>query len=121
MNKMTLFHIGNVQSNILLFMNIFSTFIKWNIERSEWNFILGPKGTGVCSEGALIMDETTCKEACRALNLPQIAIHGNGKKCYKNDREKCYQDGWEGSGASMICKTSELISGRFRKGNKNPE
>ena len=102
-------------------MNIFSTFIKWNVGTNEWNFILGPKGTFVCSEGTLIKDESTCKEACRALNLQQMAIHGNGRNCYKDAREKCYQNGHAGYGSSMICKTSEIISGRFRKGNKNPE
>ena len=102
-------------------MNIFSTLVKWNTEKNEWNFILGPKGTGVCSEGTLITDETACKEACRVLNLQQKAMQGNGKKCYKDDRENCYQNGHAGTGSSMICKTSGLISGRFRKGNKNPE
>ena len=98
-------------------MNIFFYFIKWNLEINEEDFILGSKGSGVCIEGTLITDETTCREACEALKIPQEEILGNNK-CYKDGRDTCYQDGHHGPGASMICKTSEQISGRFSKVNK---
>jgi len=76
---------------------------------NEGNFILGVKGSGVCPEGTQITDETTCREACRTLNIPQAEILGYNK-CYKDRHEKCYQNGHQGSGASMICKKSEIIS-----------
>ena len=98
-------------------MNIFSNFLKWNLEVNEGNFGLGSKGSGVCSEGTQITDETTCREACGALKIPHAEILGNNK-CYKSGKEKCYQDGYHGPGASLICKKSEQISGRFSAGNK---
>ena len=101
-------------------MYIFLKFLKWNLVANEGNFILGVKGSGVCSEGTQITDETTCREACRTLNIPQAEILGYNK-CYKDRHEKCYQNGHQGSGASMICKKSEMISRRFKKGNKNPK
>ena len=76
--------------------------MKWNL--NEGNFILGPKGSGVCSEGSQITDETTCREACTMLNLPQGEILGDSL-CYKDGQGNCYQNGRQGSGASMICKT----------------
>ena len=101
-------------------MHIFLNFLKWNLVPNEGNFILGVKGSGVCSEGTQITDETTCREACRTLNIPQAEILGYNK-CYKDRHGKCYQNGHQGSGASMICKKSAIISRRFKKGNKNPK
>ena len=49
------------------------------------------------------MDEKTCKEACKALNVPQIQILGNNV-CYKDIHGNCYQDGKNGAGATLICK-----------------
>ena len=92
--------------------------MKWNLD--EGTFILGPKGSKGCSEGTQIADEKTCREACTFLNLPLGEIFGNDA-CYKGGQGDCYQNGRQGSGASMICKTSEKISGRLRNRNKNPE
>jgi len=81
---------------------------KWE----KGNFILGPKGSGVCSEGTPIMDATACREACGTLDIPQREIYGFNK-CYKETKhrhERCYQNGQPGSGARMICIKSELIS-----------
>ena len=65
------------------------------------------------------MDESTCREACQALNIPQVEIYGHNK-CYKDRHGRCYQNGYQGSGASMLCKKSEIISSRFKKGNNSP-
>ena len=56
-----------------------------------------------CVMGKAIMDEKTCKEACNALNVPQIQILGNNV-CYKDFHGNCYQDGKNGAGATLICK-----------------
>ena len=88
---------------------------------NKGEYVLGPKGSGSCSEGTQIMDEASCREACRALNLPLAEILGN-QKCYKDHEGKCYQNGRQGSGASLICKKSGQTpanSGRFLKGNKS--
>ena len=95
-------------------MHLCFNFTKWNLEANEENFILGPIGTGFCLESKPIMDETTCREACRALGIQQAEILGY-HRCYKDRRELCFQNGHHGSGARMICKKSELISGRFKK------
>ena len=92
--------------------------MKYNL--NEETFILGPKGSGVCSEGTQITDGKTCREACTMLNLPQGEILGNNF-CYKDGQGNCYQNGHQGSGASMICKASEELSGRFRRGKQNLE
>ena len=85
---------------------------------NKGEYVLGPKGSGSCSEGTQIMEEVSCREACRTLNLPLGTVLGN-HKCYKNHEGKCYQDGRQGSGASLICKTSGQTPGRFWKGTKN--
>ena len=97
---------------------MFSYFMNWNLEVNEVKFVYGPKGTGVCSEGTPIMDETSCREACNALNLPQDRIHGNDV-CYKRGYNgKCYQDGQQGGSGYLICNASYQISGKLRTGNK---
>jgi len=89
-------------------------------EANEENFILGPIGTGFCLESKPIMDETTCREACRALGIQQAEILGY-HRCYKDRREFCFQNGHHGSGARMICKKSELISGPKPMPKPKPE
>ena len=85
----------------------------------EKRFVYGSKGNGVCSGGTLITDEKSCREACKALNLQEGAIHGNDV-CYKRGyNRKCYQDGQQGAGAYLICETSYHSSGKSRKRNKN--
>ena len=108
------------KSIFLIFMHLCFNFTKWNLGANEENFILGPIGTGLCFEGTPIMDETTCREACRALDIRQAEIFGY-HRCYKDYRELCFQNGHHGSGARIICKKSELIPGRFKKENKNPK
>ena len=84
---------------------------------NEKKFVYGPKGTGVCSKGTPITDETSCREACKALNLPPAGILGNNV-CYKRGYNgKCYQDGKQGASGYLICETSDQISSRFRKRN----
>ena len=84
---------------------------------NEKKFVYGPKGTGVCSKGTPITDETSCREACKALNLPPAGILGNNV-CYKRGYNgKCYQDGQQGGSGYLICNASYQISGKFRKGN----
>ena len=81
----------------------------------EDKFVYGRLGSGVCSEGTFITDETSCREACKTLNIPQAEIFGN-YECYKDFRNgKCYQDGLLGWGGwdSLICKISDQISGQF--------
>ena len=86
--------------------------IKCRLEQNERKFVIGPKGSGTCSEGSAIMDEKTCREACRSLNIPQEEILGN-YKCFKDEFGDCYQNGRQHSGASMICKASEQKAGKF--------
>ena len=90
--------------------------MNWN---HEGKFVYGPKGTGVCSEGTPITDDTSCRVACKAMNLPEARIHGNNV-CYKREYNgKCYQDGKQGATGYLICETSAQISGKLRKGNTN--
>merc|ERR1712136_369940 len=79
-------------------------------DNAKRTFIVGPKGSGGCSEGTQIADEKTCREACTFLNLPLGQILGN-YKCYKDGQGNCYQNGRQGPEASMICKASEKFSG----------
>ena len=72
----------------------------------------------MCSEGKPIVDEKSCKEACKSLDLPQDGMQcddlGYGCKCYKDHNGTCYLHGsleafinekdLIGIGASMICK-----------------
>ena len=104
---------------LVLITNSFYNFTKWNSVENNGEYVLGPKGSGSCSEGTQIIDEASCREACRTLNLPHGIVLGN-HKCYKNKQGKCFQDGRQGSGASLICKTSGQNPGRFLQGNKNP-
>ena len=89
--------------------------IKYRSENKECKFVIGPKGSGTCSEGSPITDEMTCRKACRSLNIPEEEILGN-HKCYIDRFGDCYQNGRQHSGASMICETSEQKAGKFRKG-----
>lgn len=63
------------------------------------------QGKTSCSNGDLIYDATTCKNACDELSVPRQQILG-GYVCYKDSKGKCYQDGYNGGGASMVCKKS---------------
>ena len=82
------------------------------MESGKIEYVLGPKGSGSCSEGTQIMEKYPCIEACRALNLPLAKILGN-QKCYKDQQGKCYQNGRQGAGASLICRKSGHTPGRF--------
>ena len=74
----------------------------------ETEFYLASRGSLRCPIGKAIMDEKTCKQACKALNVPQIQILGNNL-CYKDHQGNCYQNGINGAGASLICtKYGEL-------------
>ena len=97
--------------------------IKCRSENKESKFVIGPKGSGTCSEGSPITDEMTCRKACRSLNIPEEEILGN-HKCYIDRFGDCYQNGLHqsgsDSGSSLICRTSEQSAGKFWNGWKNP-
>ena len=95
-----------------------SNLIKWRIEDDKTQYVFGTKGSEICSEGNPIMDETSCREACRRLNVPQEKILGSFY-CYKDGQGNCYQDDQHGPGASLICKRSEQIEGGFCKDTQN--
>ena len=61
------------------------------------------KGKISCSNGDFITDAETCKKACDDLKIPKQSILG-GYVCYKDGKGYCYQNGYNGAGASMICK-----------------
>ena len=88
---------------------------KRRLEQNGRKFVIGPKGSGTCSEGSPITDEMTCRKACRSLNIPEQEILGN-HKCYIDRFGDCYQNGRHHTGSSLICQTSEQSEGKFRKG-----
>ena len=67
---------------------------------------MGTKGSKICSEGEIIMQESLCREACGVFNLPVGKIFG-GSACYKDTNNYCHQNGKNNTGASMICKMYE--------------
>merc|ERR1719167_233710 len=82
---------------------------------SNPKFIVEDKGSSLCGGGYAIMGANKCKEACKALNLPQMQIHGSNL-CYKDNEGKCYQDGQEKwarnrYGVSLICEKVGLGGG----------
>ena len=75
---------------------------------SNPKFFVEDKGSTLCGGGYAIMGANKCKEACKALNLPQMTISGS-HICYKDNDGKCWQDGQERwaknrYGVSMICE-----------------
>merc|ERR1712136_412770 len=82
---------------------------------SNSKFFVEDKGSTLCGGGYAIMGANKCKEACKALNLPQMQIHGSNL-CYKDNEGKCYQDGQEKwarnrYGVSLICEKVGLEGG----------
>ena len=81
---------------------------------SNSKFFVEDKGSTLCGGGYAIMGANKCKEACKALNLPQMQIHGSNL-CYKDNEGKCWQDGQEKwarnrYGVSLICeKVGKLL------------
>ena len=69
-------------------------------------------GSGYCSIGEIIMDEETCRDACKTLNLPVNEILGESK-CYKDSSGNCFQNYRPTEGSSMICKITEKDSGKY--------
>ena len=72
------------------------------------------KGKTSCTKGNTIKDRATCKKACDYLKLSKQSIVG-GNVCYKDSRGNCYQDGWNGAGASIICKNWSFIAHKWTK------
>ena len=78
------------------------------------SFFVEKKGSSLCGGGYAIMGANKCKEACKALHLPQMNILGSNL-CYKDNQGKCYQDGQEKwarnrYGVSLICeKVGKLL------------
>jgi len=72
---------------------------------SEQKYFVGTQGKASCSNGDLIYDASTCKNACDELSIPKQEILGS-YVCYKDSKGKCYQNGHNGGGASMVCKKS---------------
>merc|ERR1719283_174125 len=82
---------------------------------SNPKFFVEDKGSSLCGGGYAIMGANKCKEACNALNLPQMQIHGSNL-CYKDNEGKCWQDGQEKwarnrYGVSLICEKVGLEGG----------
>ena len=97
---------------LVLITNSFYNFTKLNSVENKEEYAIGPRGSS-CSEGTQIMDKVSCREACRALNLPQAEILGNQKCFMKDSSGKCYQNGRQGSAARLICKKSGQTRGRY--------
>ena len=70
---------------------------------SRQEYYFERRGKTSCTKGDTINDKATCRKACDYLKLSKRSIVG-GNVCYKDSRGNCYQDGWNGSGASIICK-----------------
>ena len=87
-------------------ISLFLYITKRRLEQNGRKFVIGPKGSRTCSEGTEIMDEMSCRKACRSLMIPEEEILGN-HKCYKDEEGFCYQNGHQHSGASLICRTSK--------------
>ena len=68
-------------------------------------YYLERRGRTSCSNGNLIKDGTECRKACDHLKIPKQSILGRNV-CYKDAKGYCYQDGWNGAGASMVCTSS---------------
>ena len=84
--------------------------IQINIESGPGlQYYVGEKGNaGVgssCPRGDRIMDGETCKKACDDLKIPINVITNNPLyRCYEDAKGFCNQDGFDGSGASLVCK-----------------
>ena len=76
---------------------------------SDQKFFVSKKGSSVCNGGNAIISADKCKEACKALNLPQMQILGYDL-CYKDNQGKCYQDGQERSARNMYHMKHSLVS-----------
>ena len=69
------------------------------------------------------MDEKSCREACKVLNLWDGGKHEEGSPCYKDHYKDCYQDSLiynsthiknlndPGFNFSLICKITEESTG----------
>ena len=73
---------------------------------AETSFFLGNKGKTDCPGGVAIKDEITCRIACTNLGLslekrPII----DGFDCFKSSGGSCVQDGGNGPGRWLVCKT----------------
>ena len=79
------------------------------------DYFLGRKGETTCSGGDVITRSSLCKEACKELGIPfKTKDMKTGKICYKDAKGKCYQDGFQGAGAFMICeKGCQIIMNIF--------
>ena len=58
------------------------------------------------------MEEKTCREACKTLNVKESGIFG-GYVCYKDAQERCNQNGKNGPVASLLCKRAGTFSYLF--------
>merc|ERR1712154_119767 len=71
-------------------------------------YLLGRKGKAFCSGGDVITRSGLCKDACTELDIPyKKKDMKSGKICYKDAKGKCYQDGLNGAGASVICEKAQ--------------
>ena len=71
---------------------------------------MGRKGKSTCSGGDVITRSGLCKEACKELDIPfKNKDMKTGEICYKDAKGKCYQDGFNGVGAFMICEKGYQI------------
>ena len=73
------------------------------------DYILGRKGKATCPGGDVITRSSLCKEGCKELNIPfQNKNMKSGQLCYKDGKGKCYQNGLNGAGASLICEKGKM-------------
>ena len=58
-----------------------------------------------CPVGTGVLDKLECTKACTQLGLPFVEKKFRaGRKCYKNGKGMCNQNGAAGSKATMLCK-----------------
>ena len=58
-----------------------------------------------CPVGTGVLDKLECTKACTQLGLPFVEKKFKaGRKCYKNGKGMCNQNGAAGSKATMLCK-----------------
>ena len=70
-------------------------------------YYLGSKGTLTCPIGELIIDEATCRNACKYFSLPEGYFKSGTNICYKGKTGDCHQNGRNNENAIPICKTQE--------------
>jgi len=75
----------------------------WKL-RGSVTFTLGSQGSNLCDNGGTpIRTANGCSEALGALSIPAYTLN-NGQVCYKDGQGNGYADGYNGAGASYVCR-----------------